>query len=277
MPMQDYHNGGISADRDTTFPRCTSTQVNTPEPSLHIPQNGNAKTGNSQFFQEHHVVTDAQEPDRTYHPCCQHPINSAKRRKCMDNLWRELEPQINRFSFPEEFLQEKGEVIQQVALYFSRNLCPGPNLTAKQPYNPDTAQVTTWLNSYWEYRIKDLYRNRAKEGKNRQEQRDKDGNVLDPEDYIPTRPSVPDLIQVIHAHIQTDATDQLKQIHLPNRKDITAQSVLLTQVPPTISFQELAQNLNVEYQCLYTWYRRHCKPLLRQIGEQYSHLEEGMN
>ena len=276
--MQDYQDSSTYANRDGTQPLGSLTQKHDANNSLDTQSSGHSETNQPQWSQEHQTVTNPHdETSRNYHPCCQHAIGSSQRRKCMDKLWKELEPQIKRFPFPGEFLHQKEDVLQQLALYFSRNLCPGPHLTARQPYNPDVAQLTTWLRTYWNYRIKDLYRDAAKEGANRKEQRDADGNHLDPEKFLPSRPSVPDVIQVIRQHIKDDDNDQLKRIHLPNRDDITAQSVLLTQVPPTVSFQDLAQELNVEYQRLYAWYRRYCKPVLLKLGEDYGHLDEGMD
>ncbi|MEB3230045.1 MAG: hypothetical protein VKJ64_03480 [Leptolyngbyaceae bacterium] len=216
-------------------------------------------------------MTDAQEPDRTYHPCCQHPINSAKRRKCMDREWRNLLPIVQRFYFPDKFLSQKEDVIQKVALYFIRNLCPGPHITTKnqEPYNPAKARLTTWLSVYHKGRVLDLWETYFKDEAKRQHNINAEGvdiidQLLAPSDTDDEGDILAELLPLIRA----DETGILRQEHVRGKPHVNAQRVILRRVYDKQSWETLATEFETPFPTLAGLLKRSL-PLLKQIHPDY--------
>jgi hypothetical protein len=171
-----------------------------------------------------------------------------------NKLWRESTPYYE-------------DALQQTWLYLCSNLCEAT--TAKEAYDPEQSLITTWLNNYLKYRLRDAYRENQKEKATRYNSNDENYNPLD---HIPNPPDTPPILEQVREWAETDPDGELEKTHIRGRKDLTAKKLILKRLPPETSWQELAEESNVGISTLSTFYERKCRPLLRKFGETNGYL-----
>ncbi|MGC9505160.1 sigma factor [Baaleninema sp.] len=193
---------------------------------------------------------------------CQHPPGSLPYQQGMTKilrlvlksgkLWRDNHPVYE-------------DVLQETCLYLCQNLC--------SKYDPQRSQLLTWLNFYLKQRLKDAYRDRQK-----QQQREvstfckKDGETAEIWDFLAAKPDVPPILSELYRWVETDASGELRQLHLKHRPDITVQVLLLRRLPPETSWKDLSAEFNVPISSLSSFYERHCRPRLRKFGVSEGYL-----
>lgn len=82
---------------------------------------------------------------------CQHERESIQRQRAMDRLIRAIQ---NSGSLWVENTPYYEDALQITWKYFCVNLCEA--VTAERPYDPTIARVTTWLNEYLRWRLRDF-------------------------------------------------------------------------------------------------------------------------
>ena len=197
---------------------------------------------------------------------CKHPPGSRERQRNLtqiirlvsDRLWQE------NTSYYEDALQETW-------IYFCRHICAA---NSGQGYDPDKASVVTWLNNYLKWRLKDGYI-RIEQQKRRIASTwvDPNNKIINPVDNLAAKPNIPCLLEQIESWVLADPQNKLRRICLEHHPHITAQTLILTRLPPETPWKKLAEKYGIAAGTLSSFYQRKCKPLLREFSKSQASLE----
>jgi hypothetical protein len=196
---------------------------------------------------------------------CQHPPRSIERQKSLtkiirlvsDRLWQENTPYYE-------------DALQETWIYFCRNLCEGQSGKA---YDSERASVVTWLNNYLKWRLKEGYIKIEQQKQQRVFSKVDDNNrIIDPLDNLATQPDVSPLLAEIEHWVVTDSENKLSQIYLEDNPHITARVLILKRLPPETPWKVLAEEYGVAVGTLSSFYRRKCKPLLREFSKAQGYI-----
>ncbi|MEB3356130.1 MAG: hypothetical protein VKK04_05340 [Synechococcales bacterium] len=101
---------------------------------------------------------------------------------------------------------------------------------------------------------------------------------IDPAPPLPMMPENPNMQMDLDCWLETDPTKQLRNTHLQNRPDITAQLVLLRQFKSQDKLKDVIEAIatenNLRPERLKAFYYRKCKPLLAEFGKRQGYSEE---
>lgn len=201
---------------------------------------------------------------------CKHPFGSAQRQKNLTKLIRLIANKLWKEHTP--YYQD---ALQQTWLYFCQNICEG---NTGQPYDPNRATLTTWLNFYLRQRLHDFYINNQKEkfrivlspieplGLSDSHQ------TVNPLDNIPAKPDIPPLLEDITQWVETDPEGELRRIHITNQPNVTCQVLILRRLPPEKSWKNLSQEFNLPSSTLSSFYQHKCLPCLRKFAQSQGYL-----
>lgn len=192
---------------------------------------------------------------------CQYPADSWERKKYLNRLVGVI---INSGKLWRENTPYYEDALQQTWLYFVRNLCEGNTC---QPYNPGKSSVTTWLNSYLKYRLLDFRTQKQKERQLYQHLKSHQSDIL-----TETPQQVPPILEQTRSWVESDPQGELTSTHMKKRPDITCQRVILRRLPPETGWEELATELNCPLSTLYSFYKRQCRPRLRQFAKSQAYI-----
>ena len=196
---------------------------------------------------------------------CKHPPGSKGRQINLTKIIR----LVSRHLWKENSIYYE-DALQETWVYFCKNICEANSAKA---YNPNQANVVTWLNNYLKWRLKDGF---IKTEKQKREivfsKVDKDNKVIDPIDSLPAKPDVPPLLEEIEKWVSTDLQNKLRSIYLENCPQITAQLLILSRLPPETSWKELAAKYGIPAGTLSSFYQRKCKPLLREYSKSQGYI-----
>ena len=196
---------------------------------------------------------------------CKHPPGSKKRQKNLTKIIRLVNSQLwqENTSYYEDALQETW-------IYFCRNICEGKSSKA---YNPEQANLVTWLNTYLKWRLKDGYIAMVKDNHHTVSMlMDSDNKVIDPVANLPAKPEIPPILEEIEAWASADTQKRLRRICLENHPHITSQVLILRRLPPETPWEKLAQEYGVPAGTLSSFYQRKCKPLLREFSQSQGYI-----
>ncbi|MEM9006147.1 MAG: sigma-70 family RNA polymerase sigma factor [Cyanobacteria bacterium P01_F01_bin.86] len=199
--------------------------------------------------------------------CC-YPLGSPQRQKRLTQIIRLISGQLWKENVP--YYQD---ALQQTWIYFCQNLCEGKTGRA---YDPEKANVVTWLNAYLKRRLQDGYidvqKQRAKIVNLSPERGGSGGQAVNAVEMLPAKPDVPPLLTEIRAWAESDPDQSLTRIHLTNHPQINCQLLILKRLPPETPWKELAADLGVSVGTLSSFYQRQCMPLLREFGKSQGYL-----
>ncbi|MBE9077569.1 sigma-70 family RNA polymerase sigma factor [Romeria aff. gracilis LEGE 07310] len=195
---------------------------------------------------------------------CRHPAGSPQRQRRLTQVIRLISGRLWK-----ENTAYYQDALQQTWVYFCRNLCEA---TTGRAYDPEKANVVTWLNAYLKRRLQDGYIELQKQRATvaSSPRASADGQPLDPVDMLPARPDVPPLLENVRAWAESD--HQLTCIHLTDHPHITCQLLILKRLPPETPWKVLATELGVPIGTLSSFYQRQCLPLLREFGKSQGYL-----
>lgn len=196
---------------------------------------------------------------------CKHPPGSAARQRNLTRIIRLIGPKLWRENTP-----YYPDALQQTWVYFCQNICEGKTGRA---YDPDRGSIVTWLNFYLKKRLHDFYTDdRDRERKIATPKSDDSTENPDPLENIASEPDVPPLLEQVKQWVEDDVDGELRHIHIANRKDVTAQVLILRRLPPETSWKDLATEFNLSVSTLSSFYQRQCLPRLRKFGESEGYL-----
>lgn len=191
---------------------------------------------------------------------CEHPRGSIQRQKKLTQIIRLANSKLWHENTP-----YYEDALQETWIYFCQNICEGK--TAQQ-YDPGRASITTWLNSYLKWRLKDGYikteNQRRKTAPIQVREDDRFYNLVD---RLPAKADVPPILEEVKTWALQDPSGKLQQNYLSERPQITCQLLILERLPPETSWKALAHKYKVSAGTLSSFYQRKCKPLLREFSQ----------
>lgn len=199
---------------------------------------------------------------------CGSPAGSAERQKKLAQLVRAIQ-QSGKLWRENSFDYE--DALQQTWIYFCRNLCE--SLTGDR-YNPEKANVITWLNAYLKRRLQD---NRIESAKKKRwvapiNASDPDREQPDPIENLPAPADVPPILEELCEWIETDPERDLRRTHIRDRPDVNCQVLIRRRLPPETPWETLADEYQLPAATLSSFYQRQCLPRLRKFGQDQGYL-----
>jgi hypothetical protein len=199
---------------------------------------------------------------------CQHPSGSLERQKGLNKLIMLI--QSTGKILRGDSIPDAEEALQETWWYFCRNLCEAT--TAKEPFNPEKSSVTTWINNYFSYRLKDK-RIRIYEQKNKfTQQITNEEKEIDPSDLIPAPQTPSPILEEIQEWLKTNY-EQLKKIHIRQRPDVNCYVLISRRLPPETSWTDLSTEFNIPVATLSNFYQRQCFPRLLNFGKSQAYFD----
>ncbi len=205
-------------------------------------------------------------PDKLYKlvcDTCRHCPGSPERQRYLTQLIRLVKPHLWYDSRP--YYQD---ALQQTWIYLCQNLCEGK--TAK-PYNPKIASVVTWLNAYLKFRLLDFERGLQTERKRYVSAYNREGGATDIVEKLVAKPEIPPILERVEDWLEQNASE-FREIHIENHPAINCYEMIRRRLPPATSWQALEDEFDISYKTLESFYRRQCRPRLREFGRAEGHL-----
>lgn len=192
---------------------------------------------------------------------CRNPVGSPQRQKGLTQLVRIISHQLWHTSAP-----YYPDALQQTWIYFCRNLCEA---TTTRAYDPDIASPITWLNAYLRRRLQDcqIAEHRQRATTVSPASLSAEDGCLDPIDRLPASPDIPPWLEQVRAWAEADPNDELKNIHIGNHLQVTAQLLILKRLPPETSWKALSADYGISVGTLSSFYQRQCLKRLRAFGK----------
>lgn len=194
---------------------------------------------------------------------CRYCFDSVERQRYLTQLIRLVRPRLWHDHSP--YYQD---ALQLTWIYLCQNLCEGK--TAK-PYDPDIASVTTWLNAYLKFRLLDFAEAAQADRKRYVSAYDEDGETTDVVDTLVAKPEIPPILERVQDWLVQNAND-FRQIYIVDHPEINCYEMILRRLPPETPWQVLEKEFGVSYKTLESFYRRKCRPRLREFGRAEGHL-----
>ncbi len=194
---------------------------------------------------------------------CRHRFGSPERQRYLTQLIRLVKPRLWWDNSP--YYQD---ALQQTWIYLCQNLCEGKTAN---PYNPDVASISTWLNAYLKFRLLDFAKATQTDRQRCISAYTDDGSTTDVVETLAAKPEIPPILERVQDWIEQNA-NELRQIHVVNHPEINCYEMILRRLPPETPWQALETEFGVSYKTLESFYRRQCKPRLREFGRAEGHL-----
>ncbi|MDJ0535754.1 MAG: sigma-70 family RNA polymerase sigma factor [Xenococcaceae cyanobacterium MO_207.B15] len=199
---------------------------------------------------------------------CQHPRDSFERKSGLTKLIQTITQSKKLWYCYNPFYED---ALQQTWLYFCRNLCEAN--TGKK-YDPNQSQVITWLNSYLKYRLLSFQQEIQQQNEKKVSLSPiREETTTDPIQQIPATPEIPPILEETLNWVKNDPGGELSSIHIKKRPDITCQVLILRRLPPPTDWKTLEAEFNCSYSTLANFYKRQCRPRLRQFALTQGFLE----
>lgn len=204
-----------------------------------------------------------QEINELAKEACRHPKGSNRRQRCLNEIVRRVTRSKKLWRENVPYYQD---ALHKTWDYFCQNVCEAT--TAKEAYNPDKANLITWLNNYLRWRLKDF------------ELEDREQNRIfrqpvDDEDILSQlaapEPDEPDILQEFQEWLETD--EELNTTHLQGKAHITAKVMIMRRLIYPQSWEELSQEFGVSVSTLSGFYQRKCMPLVHKFAKEYGYKE----
>ena len=199
---------------------------------------------------------------------CQHPPGSRVRKIGLTKLIQAITQSGKLWQSYEPFYED---ALQLTWLYLCRNLCEAN--TGKR-YDPNQSQVITWLNTYLKYRLLSFQQERQQRNKREvSSSLTKGEETTDPIQQLRAPSDTPPIWEETLNWVKNDLDGELSSINIKNRPDITCQVLILRRLPPPTDWKTLEAEFNCSYSTLANFYKRQCRPRLRQFALTQGYLE----
>ncbi|MEG5137809.1 MULTISPECIES: sigma-70 family RNA polymerase sigma factor [unclassified Microcoleus] len=199
---------------------------------------------------------------------CKHPVGSLRRSRFLNKLIREI---IKSGKLWKENTPHYEEALHKTWIYLSGNLCEAT--TAKQAYNPEISQITTWLNPYLKKRLLDCHQKqqqeRARHIQNPIASLEELSNREDIKynENLKANPDVSFYLDELLEWIETDPNDELKNRHVRGKPQINCQVLLQRKCLYGQTIQEIAKEFGCANSTLYQLLNNDCRHLLQNFSE----------
>lgn len=199
---------------------------------------------------------------------CQHPSDSFQRKNGLTRLIQTITQSRKLWYSYDSFYED---ALQQTWIYFCRNLCEA---NTGRRYDPNKSQVITWLNSYLKYRLLSFQKEIQQENQTKVTfSACRDEQTTDPIQQLPATPEIPPIWEETLNWVKNDPDGELSSIYVKKRRDITCQVLILRRLPPPTDWKTLEAEFNCSYSTLANFYKRQCRPRLRQFALTQGFLE----
>jgi hypothetical protein len=199
---------------------------------------------------------------------CQHSPDSRARKSGLTKIIQGIIQSGKLWHSYEPFYED---ALQQTWLYLCRNLCEAN--TGKR-YDPNQSKVITWLNSYLKYRLLSFQQERQeRKYQEVSSSLTEDEGTIDPIRQLESPSDTPPIWEETLHWVKNDRDGELRSIHIKNRPDITCQVLILRRLPPPTDWKTLEAEFNCSYSTLANFYKRQCRPRLRQFALTQGYLE----
>lgn len=216
-------------------------------------------------------MNELQKLNQLARQVCDHPPRTPGRIRAMNELIRAID-HSNQLWYQASDIYDDAK--QKTWFYLAQNLCEA--VTAKKPFDPNIASVTTWLNAYLKRRLQDLQIAQQEERRRTISLAPRLGDSLadfDPCGQLTAQPDIPPILEIVTAWAIADEEGVLRALHIADRPDITAQKLILRRLPPETSWQLIGQEFDYSWKRLTNFYHHHCRKHLRQFGLRQGWLE----
>ena len=194
---------------------------------------------------------------------CRYCLGSAERQRYLTQLIRLVKSRLWRDNSP-----HYQDALQQTWIYLCQNLCEGK---PAKPYDPDVASVATWLNAYLKFRLLDFEQAAQTDRARHVSAYGEDGATTDVVETLAAKPEIPPILERVQDWLEQNAAE-FRKIHVVHHPKINCYELILRRLPPEASWQALEDEFGVSYKTLESFYRRQCKPRLREFGRAEGHI-----
>lgn len=149
------------------------------------------------------------------------------------------------------------DALQQTWCYCLQNL---------EKYDPSRSSFITWIDNTLKWRLKDIYRAKARGSYS--------GLPTDVADRLPAPNEIPPILEETKAWIENDPTGDLQRTHVHERPDITCQVLLLRRLPPEVPWKDIASEFGIPLSTASNFYKRECLPRLRHFAVDKGYLDK---
>ncbi len=191
---------------------------------------------------------------------CKHPQGSIERQRGLNKIVRAIAQSGKLW---QEHTPYYEDALQQMWLYFSRNLCEAT--TSKKPYDSTRSSVITWLDRYLRKRLEDFYL----ESQHEVSTKAPESSVQ----FLEASINMPSLEEEVREWVETDADGELRSTYIKGHPEVNCQMLILRRLPPRTEWKTLSEEFNLSISTLNAFYRRQCFPRLRKFGEKHGYLE----
>lgn len=204
---------------------------------------------------------------------CSHPAGSAARARRLTQIYRLVYNRSNKLW--QENVPYYNDALQQTWLFFCRNICEAN--TGRQ-YDPERANVITWLNVYLKRRLQDFDLQQQRENAKTEFPRtNEEGQTFDPIDNLiaPEHSSEADsmlILKRVREWVETDPDGFLQSVHIKNRPDVNCQVLIIRRLFEDTPWQQLVNEFNLPLSTLANFNKRKCLPRLRKFIEEQGYL-----
>jgi hypothetical protein len=197
---------------------------------------------------------------------CSQPPGHLVRQQALTQIIRTIDRQLWR-----EYIDGYEDALQLTWLYFCRNICEA---TTGERYDPNRANLVTWLNNYLKHRVQDLNIDRFERLRTFTDALNlgTDGELIDVIDTIPAAPDIPPLLKDIRTWAETDTDGTLRSTHIQGHPQANCQLLILRRLPPETSWDSLSNELGISISTLSAFYQRRCQPILHNFGRSEGYV-----
>lgn len=187
---------------------------------------------------------------------CQEPPGSPLRQRKLTLMIRTVSRKLWKENSP-----HYSDALQDTYVFLCRRLC--------DLYDPEKANVTTWLNSHLKWRIFSLRQKEIEDAAKRVYMPNSPEDGLDPIANIPSPPPAEySLMDAVRDWATEDKSGELRSIYMKKYPYVTAQVMILRRLPPDeTKWSDLSNEFGAPLPALASFHQRHCVQLLRNFVE----------
>jgi DNA-directed RNA polymerase specialized sigma24 family protein len=197
-----------------------------------------------------------------------HPIGSVARQKLLTQLVSAVQQSGRLWRGGGVDRDDYDEALQKTWLYVCRSI---------EKYDPDRAEVMTWINNHLQWRLRDIPIAQTKTQKHIKSllprNTDEDSQAQeDPIHQIPARSEPSSLLSDLQEWLEQEALI-LQRVHIQHRPELHCQKVIHQRLLLECPWKELSLRHNCPVPTLSNFYQKKCLPFLRQFMQDQGYID----